>query len=696
MKYLLKITRALLPVALLLGLATTSPALEDAGGRSVFARGAGERALALGGAYGALTDDASALIWNPAGLARVQRKSLYASHSGLVGLGFTEQSGLLALPSWRLGTFSLGIRRFGVDGIEGRDDRGGIFADNLKDAETEILAGYGRRLGEAWDVGLTFKYRNHQLAGYSDGAPGMDLGLMVRPLRALGAQSTAAESLNLGLAARNIIEPSIRLDEESVADPSGFRGGLSFGSHIGTGIAYCLAGDLEKTKDMDTHLHLGAEATLMDVLSLRLGSNAGMMTAGAGFKVRGLACDYAFEDNPLETVHRFGLGLAFGPTTEEARQADLAAEEKALRTQLAKAFEDQNFERLRHFLEGARASIERGEHEEALRQIESVRVLDPDNVGLDQIQAAAHYGQALDAEQAGDLSGARIAFERVLLLDPEFRDAAQRLQRVQVQASNRADRTARLRKHFDKALAFYARGDLLTTRTELEKLLELDPDDKEASALLLATNQTLKMRAESFIEQALAQIDARHFPDARKALDQARALDPDHPDLARAQRVLIEGIEARDRQRQQAERLVPEVSTPAPGTRTVAPGVSPETASEPAAPSFADLTSSEQAEVDELYRRGLQAVEEGHHNDAIRYWEIVWDRAPDFQNVAENLQQEYLALGMEEFAAGQLEQSIRFWEKARNIDPDDARTRGYLARAYEHRSRIAEIKGNRK
>ena len=41
------------------------------GTRSVFAVGAGNRALAMGGAYAAIADDASAVIWNPAGrLAR--------------------------------------------------------------------------------------------------------------------------------------------------------------------------------------------------------------------------------------------------------------------------------------------------------------------------------------------------------------------------------------------------------------------------------------------------------------------------------------------------------------------------------------------------------------------------------------------------------------------------------------------------
>ncbi len=179
---------SLLASLILVLLAAPVQAVDDGGGRSVFARGAGERALAIGGAYGAVADDAAAMIWNPAGLARLDRKNLYASNSTLIGMGFNEQLGLFALPSWKIGTLGFGFRRFGVDGIQGIDGRGTLYDDNLKDNEIEILLGYGRKLG-AWDVGAVFKYQQQNLAGYSDGAPGLDLGVMVKPLQAAGGQS---------------------------------------------------------------------------------------------------------------------------------------------------------------------------------------------------------------------------------------------------------------------------------------------------------------------------------------------------------------------------------------------------------------------------------------------------------------------------------------------------------------------------
>lgn len=682
----------LLFVLLILTATSGAMAQEDGGGRSVFARGTGERALALGGAYGALADDASALVWNPAGLARVQRKGLYAGHSSLIGLGFSEQTGLLALPNWRWGTVGLGMRRFGVDGIEGRDPRGTITEDNLKDTETEILLGYGRPLGEALDLGLTFKYRNHELSGDSDGAPGLDVGVLFRPLAALGLRSQSADRLRMGLSARNLIEPSIRLDEESVADPTGLRAGLTYGGDLGSGMGWVLAADVEKTREMSTHLHLGAETTLLDILSLRVGSNAGMMTAGAGFHVAGLDCDYTFEDNPIETVHRFGLGIGFGRTVEEARQADLTAQEASLRRRLALAFARESTRRVEGLLTRTREALDDGQYDEALQQVASARVLDPEHSELNRLEASAHYHRALEMEKADDLSGAQIALERALILEPDNPAAATQLAKVKARAGNLAARSQKLRGIFDEALAAYAQNDLLTARDRLRYLLKLDPQDDEAAALLRPTVQALSQRAAAGMDQAAAHIRAGNWQAATNALNQARTLGADGVALARLEQQLQDARQEQERQMAQAERSA-KSPVHAPSAKVAPVHASPLKVA-PLKASFAGLSRAGQIEIEDLYRRGMEAIQDNRHQDAIRYWEIVWDRAPDYQNVAENLKQQYLATGMEDFAVGQLEQSIQTWEKALTIDPDDPRTQGYLARAYAHRSRIKQIKGN--
>ena len=137
---MITITRKTWFAACLMFLAATGArALDDGGGRSVFARGAGERALALGGTYVAIADDPTAMIWNPAGLGTLDRTAFYASSTNLIGLGFNERLGAVALPNWKLGTIGLSFRHFGVDGIEQRDDRGTLGDPDLSDSENEII-----------------------------------------------------------------------------------------------------------------------------------------------------------------------------------------------------------------------------------------------------------------------------------------------------------------------------------------------------------------------------------------------------------------------------------------------------------------------------------------------------------------------------------------------------------------------------
>ena len=156
--------------------------------------------------------------------------------------------------------------------------------------------------------------------------------------------------------------------------------------------------------------------------------------------------------------------------------------------------------------------------------------------------------------------------------------------------------------------------------------------------------------------------------------------------MTRAQQERQAQQERRAEQERQPERPTTATAPPPPATATTGPA--------PAArPRFADLDQAQQREVADLYRRGLQAVRENRPQDAVRFFELVWNRAPDYMSVAENLKREYLVQGMDAFAAGQLDRSIEAWEKADMVVPGDPRTRGYLTRAYEHKSRIQKIRG---
>jgi tetratricopeptide (TPR) repeat protein len=110
-------------------------------------------------------------------------------------------------------------------------------------------------------------------------------------------------------------------------------------------------------------------------------------------------------------------------------------------------------------------------------------------------------------------------------------------------------------------------------------------------------------------------------------------------------------------------------------------------------PAAAALTPERRREVEELYRRGVAAMQEGRAADAMRYWELVWSFAPDHERVREHLKREYLTRGLELFAQGSLDASIQQLQKALQMDPADPRALAYLQRAQEQRSRTRAILG---
>ncbi len=152
--------------------------------------GAGARALALGSAYVAIANDATAGYWNAAGLASLEKNQLHLMHterfSGLVQHDFVA----IARPGRRLHGMALSFFRVGVGDIhftELQDPGRPLSADNRPlIASTEQSADYGlylsggRRFGSRLTLGLSIKAVYRQIASISAYGFGIDLGARYR------------------------------------------------------------------------------------------------------------------------------------------------------------------------------------------------------------------------------------------------------------------------------------------------------------------------------------------------------------------------------------------------------------------------------------------------------------------------------------------------------------------------------------
>lgn len=641
---------------------------EDGGVVSVFSQGAGTRALSLGGAFAAVADGAGAWTWNPGGLGFITQSQLEATQMSQDALDLSEHYLGFVLPSWRWGALSATYRQLGVTGIEGRDSRNQVVSDDLADRESEFAIGYGHAPAETWSVGGVAKVRRQELAGRSGTGIGADVGVLMRPAAWLGLRSDRAREITVGLAVRNLLEPSLRLDLEEVPDPRALRVGLAYRHTFWGGRSLLAALDLDRTDGRDARMCAGVEWNLHPAFDLRAGLDAGNVTAGTGVRYRNLGIDYAYDNGELETLHRVGLSMRFGSTVSESRTQSLQAREQEIERRLAEVFQQRRTARIEELLTKAKEARARGQCDEALDALATLQAIEPEHQGGTQLELDCLHDKATAAESAGDLAGAALLFAQLVARSPADSAAVQGLARSRAASDLRAARTAEIRRKFAAALDAFSADDLPAARRGFQAILANNPSDQEARAMLARVERAADRRAGALFRQAERALQTGALDAVPSLLEQARALDPQAPELERLSAAL-----ARAREAAAAAQAPRKPVTPARGAL---PG----------------LTAAEQREVAELYQKGLSAMERGRTEEAIQYWELVWSKQPRHANVAAVLKREYTTRGLESFASGRLDEAVSLWERALRIDPDDERTRAYLSRAQERLARAVEMR----
>lgn len=113
--------------------------------------GVGARAFGFGGAFNAIADDASAAVWNPAGLAGLEGINLQAMYTNRYGLGISFQFLGATITRNGLG-LGLSIVRSSIDQIPfyGEEGEEGFFSE----IQTLILGSVGYEIGGLLDLSL--------------------------------------------------------------------------------------------------------------------------------------------------------------------------------------------------------------------------------------------------------------------------------------------------------------------------------------------------------------------------------------------------------------------------------------------------------------------------------------------------------------------------------------------------------------
>ena len=331
--------------------------------------GAGARALGMGGAFVATSDDATAGYWNPAGLSGTSGQNAAFMHSerfgGLIAydyLSYTRKLGGDAVGASLFRTDLGSIANtndlewydtgadgvFGDDGTgepgdSGNDDYqpdtnpGGTEGNGEWDPGEEIIYDEGlitwqsasdnvlylswsRPLSEDLSIGANVKMVYRDLMDYSAWGLGLDAALLWR----------ATDSFSLGMNLQDITGTHLFWNNghSEVVNPTA-KIGAAFSlpiSKFSSVLTFGLDGDFRfegreysaqySRGDISLDTRAGLELLIRDTVGLRLGSSEGNMTAGIGLKIglfgKPVSLDYAWlGHDELENTHRFSVGIGF-------------------------------------------------------------------------------------------------------------------------------------------------------------------------------------------------------------------------------------------------------------------------------------------------------------------------------------------------------------------------------------------------
>jgi len=481
----------------------------SAGTESIFqSLGAGARQTGLGGACVATPFDATSIYWNPAVLDYLQRKSATFFYTNLMGGASYNYMGYVN-PTTTIGTFGIGILRWGIGDISERLSDSSYEIGKFESSNYEILISYGKIILSDYNIsiGANIKIEHQSWPGLSwkasDTGVGADFAMYYQP-NLYGAM----KGVSFGLVMQNLLSPQLKPGD--VADKLPFKLKLGVGKTINLspqGNKVLVMMDVNKAQTNPVNLHFGAEYTYNNFAMIRIGfnnrANSSNFVFGAGAVYDNMfQFDYSFAPfgvTGFAASHRISLSVHFGKTKNElisqAREQDLLRIREEVENEKRLEREQEIKERLTE----ARRYFEEGDYIQAQIEFSSVLKLDEANN---------------EAKEKLELARQKNEEEQTRLL--QERIERQNLEQAQIELD------LFIRTHWQKGLAHYERGQYEEAIDEWNMVLDKDPNYQLASEWRDRALTDLRNEVKSLIRQAETHAANHRYMEAIRLLDKAK------------------------------------------------------------------------------------------------------------------------------------------------------------------------------
>ncbi len=349
----------ILIIALLLSAAPLTPCWGTKLAGEFLTTGFGARALAMGGAFVSIADDASAIYWNPAGLARLEMSQLLLMHSerfgGLVDyncFGFSRPlsradgvavAGGIGLVWLRVSdiAFTSHLDQPGEDFIDSNGN--GVWdpgerrlwrPDRVRWESDNEIAGflsYARSLNAKTSLGLNAKLIWKEIADISALGFGLDaallhevshnwrIGLNIQDLTTTPLYwdgwyySSESPSGKYKVSTKETIYPTVKLGSSYELPLISLSGKIGFALDCDFKFEGLKDDEVDfSLGKMSGDVHVGGFYDYSNTIRVSLGLDHKRLSAGIGLRISRFSADYAFwRDADIDNTHRISASVNF-------------------------------------------------------------------------------------------------------------------------------------------------------------------------------------------------------------------------------------------------------------------------------------------------------------------------------------------------------------------------------------------------
>lgn len=255
------------------------------------------RTLGLGGAFVAVADEATAVAWNPAGLALLVPNELRFETARLF-----EDTSLnafnFAVPGNRLPSFGLSVLSLSSGEFQRTNELNDPLG-SFKQSETAYIFSMAKHINTRFAIGTNVKLVRQNVEEFSGTGFGLDLGAIY----------SVTPSVKVGVSALNLGGPNVTLRDTKETYPVEFRAGFSAVVLNGRGL---LTAEVDQSEP-GMRFRGGSEYWVQPMIGLRVGMNEQEPSGGLSYRFASkYQFDYGVQDHAMGLTHRLGLTYRFG------------------------------------------------------------------------------------------------------------------------------------------------------------------------------------------------------------------------------------------------------------------------------------------------------------------------------------------------------------------------------------------------